>query len=135
MHAALADGRGAGGHVLHAHRVVDDGLRVRHAAHRREAAVGRGARAGGDVLLLLQAGLAQMHVHVHQAGHHYLAAQVAFHALRHGQAVAHFHDAPVAHQHLARLVQAHLRVDHVGVLKQQGHLRSLQAAGTGRPCG
>ena len=135
MHAALADGRGARRHVLHAQRVVDDGLRVGHAAHRREAAVGRGARAGGDVLLLLVAGLAQMHVHVHQAGHHDLAGQVALDALLHGRSLAHLDDLPVAHQDVGRVVQADLRVDHMGVLKQQGHLRSLQAKGTFRPCG
>ena len=118
VHAALAHGRRASLHVLHAHGVVDDGLRVRHAAHRREAAVRRGARAGGDVLLQLVAGLAQMHVDVHEAGNDDLAAQVALDALLHRQVLADLDDIPVAHEDVGRFVQTDLRVDHMGVLKQ-----------------
>ena len=118
MHAALADGRSAGLDILDAHRVVDDRLRVRHAAHRREAAVGRGARAGRDVFLRLVAGLAQVHVDVHEAGDDDLAAQVALDALLHRKVLADLDDLPVAHEDVGRFVQTDLRVDHVGVLKQ-----------------
>ena len=66
VHAALAHLCGDGLHILHGHRVVHNRVRVRHGAHGREAAVCRRARAGSDVFLLLEARLAQMHMHIHQ---------------------------------------------------------------------
>ena len=135
VHAALAYCGCARLDVLHAQRVVDNGLGVGHAAHRREAAVSRRARSGSDVFLLLEAGLAQMHVHVHQARNHDLAGKVALDALLHGQALAHLDDLAVADQDVGRFVQTHLRVDHTGVLKQQSHLRSLREEDTFQPYG
>ena len=72
-HAALAHLCGDRLHILHGHRVVHNRVRVRHGAHGREAAVSRRARTGSDVFLLLEARLAQVHVHVHQARDHDLA--------------------------------------------------------------
>ena len=48
--------------------VVVDRLGVRHARHRGEAAGDRRRDAGGDRLLVLLPGLAQVHVHVDEAG-------------------------------------------------------------------
>ena len=78
----------------------------------------RGARAGGDILLQLVAGLAQMHVDVHEAGDDDLPAQVALDALLHRKVLADLDDLPVAHEDVGRFVRTDLRVDHVGVLKQ-----------------
>ncbi len=118
VHAARAGRRRNGLDVLDRHRVVDDRVGVGHRADRREAAVGRGARAGFDVFLLLEAGLAQMHVHVDQAGDDDLAAQVALDALFHSEVLADLDDLAVADEDVGGFVQTDLRVDHMRVLKQ-----------------
>ena len=53
-----------------------------------------------------------------------VAGKVALDALLHGEVLADLDDLPVAHEDVGRFVQTDLRVDHLGVLKQQGHLRS-----------
>ncbi len=135
VHAALAHGRGARLDVLDAERVVDDRRGVRHAADRRKAALGSRAGAGGNVFLLLLAGLAQVDMHVDQTRGDDLARQVALDALLDGKPLPHFDNLAIADHDVGHFVQADLRVDNARVLKQQSHLRSLQAAGTGRPYG
>ena len=92
-------------------RVVDHRRGVRHAADGREAALRGSAGAGGDVLLLLLARLAQVHVHVHEARDDDLAGQVALDALLDGEAGAHLDDLAVADDDVGHLVKADLRVD------------------------
>ena len=132
--AALPHGRGAGFHIFHGHGVVDHRARVRHGAHRGESAMGRRAGAGGDVLLLLLARIAEVHVHVHEAGGDDLAGEVALDALLHGEVVSHLHDLAVADEDVGHFVQADLGVDQTSVLKHQCHRCYLLGAGTGRPC-
>ena len=75
--ALLADAHGANGEHTHGGDLpcaiddelghgagVVDGLRVRHAGDAREAAGGRCGAAAGDVLLVLEAGFAQVNVYV-----------------------------------------------------------------------
>jgi hypothetical protein len=73
-HDALAGGLGED--VVGDGAVVVDRVRVGHARDGREAARGRRARAGGHRLLVLVAGLAQVHVDVDEAGTHDLAGGV-----------------------------------------------------------
>ena len=80
--------------------------------------MGRGAGAAGDVFFLLEAGLAQVHVHVDQARDDDLAGQVALDALLQGKALADLGDLAVADEDVGGFVQTDLRVDHVRVLKQ-----------------
>ena len=68
VHAAVALGGGYGLDVLDDHAAIGHGVGVGHGAHAGEAALGRSSGLGGDVTLGLETGLAQMHVHVHQAG-------------------------------------------------------------------
>ena len=56
--------------------VVVDGLGVGHAHDRTETAAGGGLQAGVDVFLVFEAGLAQVDVGVHHAGHEDQAAGV-----------------------------------------------------------
>ena len=118
MHAALAGLGGDGLHILDGDGVVDHRVGVGHGAHRREAAMGCGAGAAGDVFLLLEARLAQMHVHVNQARYDDLAGQVALDALLQGKTLADLDDLTVADEDVGGFVQTDLRVDHVRVLKQ-----------------
>ncbi len=53
---------------------VERWLGVRHASDRRKAPRERRGRTGGDGLVLFAAGLAQMNVHIDQAGRNDLAA-------------------------------------------------------------
>ena len=78
----------------------------------------RRARTGSDVFLLLEARLAQVHMHIHQARDHDLAGQVALDALLHGQVLANLYDLTVADEDVGGFVQTDLRVDHMRVLKQ-----------------
>ncbi len=118
MHTAGTVGGRDGLDVFDGNGVIDDRVGVGHGAYRREATMGRGARAGGDVFLLLQARLAQMHMHVHQARDDDLAGQVALDALFHGEVLADLDDLAVADEDVGGFVQTDLRVDHVRVLKQ-----------------
>ena len=132
--AALPHGRGAGLHVFHGHGVVDHRARVRPGAHRGETTVGRRTGTRGDVLLLLLARIAEVHVHVHEAGSDDLAGKIALDALLHGEVVSHLHDLAVADEDVGHFVQADLGVDQTSVLKHQCHRCYLLGAGTGRPC-
>ena len=118
VHATLAGLGGDGLHILDGDGVVDDRVGVGHGANSREAAMGCGAGAAGDVFLLLEARLAQMHMHIHQARDDDLAGQVALDALLQGKALADLDDLAVADEDVGGFVQTDLRVDHVRVLKQ-----------------
>ena len=116
-------------------RIVRLGNRVRHAADIREAAVGSRQRAGEDGLLVLQAGLAQMHVAIHQAGHQHATRQVADLAAFGGQIPPHFRDGTVVGDlHIAHAVQPDSGVHQVRILNQQCHFRHLPKVGRERPC-
>ena len=68
--------RGALADILGDRGVVVHRIGVRHAGDRREAAGRRGARPGLDRLLVFVSRLAQMHVHVDEAGKNQAAAGV-----------------------------------------------------------
>ncbi len=113
---------------------VDDGVRVRHGDDGRVPAGGRGGRAGGDVLLVLLARLAQVGVEIDEAGRDPGAGSVDLVGgtpgdLRTGlghHAVGDAHvalDGPLGPEHDA------VADDHVT------HSAHLPAAGTERPCG
>ena len=131
---AVVDFLGARLDVLHAGGGVGDGLGVGHAADVREAAVERSARTGGDVLLVLEAGLTQMDVDVHQTGDEVAPGEVADGIGVSGEVLPHLRDHVAVDKHIDDLVQTDLGVDGMGVLNQRFH-RCLQAAGRGRPCG
>ena len=135
VHAAVAHFGGAGLDVLDHDAVIGAGVGVGHGAHTGETALGGGAGTALDVLLVLLARVAQVHVHVHQAGDEVLTGQV--HDLGIGgslQTLAHRRDLLALEGDVHNAVKPGNRVDHVCVLKQKGHYRHLQAAGKGRPC-
>ena len=106
--------------------VVDDGVGVRHRDHRAEAAGRRGGRAGLEVLLVLLAGRAQVHVRVDEPGErvHALGVDgVAVLGRLEGSGLAELGDVPVLDEDVVRLVEPGARVEHVGAGDQQ--LRGL----------
>jgi hypothetical protein len=54
-------------HESHCGLIVGDGLRVRHRAHRGESTSGCCARASGNRLDVLSAGLTQMAMHIDES--------------------------------------------------------------------
>ena len=121
VHAALAHLGGAALHVFDHGAIVGHRVGVGHGAHAGEAAMGRGARAAGDVFLVLETGFAQMHVHVDKARYQHLARQIDLFGALGGKALAHLGDFAVFDQHVAYFVELDLRVDDVGILKQHCH--------------
>ena len=108
---------------------------VGHRGHVGEAAVGRRAGSGLDGLLVLEAGVAEVHVHVHEAGHEVLAGGVDDAGALGGlEALPHRGDLVAVDEHVTDVVEAHLGVDDVGRLKQIRHCSLLPEAGTSRPC-
>ena len=99
---------------------VGDGGRVGHRGDVREAAVGRGARARLDGLLVLEARIAEVDVHVEQAGHEVLARAVDDLGLGR-EVLAHLRDLVTVDEDVEDLVQAQLRVHDVGALDQICH--------------
>ena len=79
--------------------------------------------------------LAQMHVHVHQAGDDDLAGQVALDALLQGKALAHLDDLAVADEDVGAL-QSRPTWGSItrAFLSSNAIIRYLPRAGTGRPC-
>ena len=125
------------GHTLHVFNrdgVVDGGLGVGHACHGSEAAMRSGARAAGDVFLLLLAWVTQMHVDVYQTGRDNLARAIDFFGVGSRKTLAHLGNLAVLNKDVADFVEFDLRVDYACVLKQKGHYRSLPTAGTVQPC-
>jgi hypothetical protein len=102
--------------------VVDDRIGVRHRDHRAEAAGGGGRRARVEVLLVLLAGRAEVHVGIDERRKRVLAGgveqlTVLGRAQRPGR--AELGDPAVADQDVARLIEVGARVDHVGPPHQQ----------------
>ena len=115
---------------------VGHGVGVGHGGHVGEAAVdGRGG-ARLDGLLVLEAGVAEVDVHVHEAGDEVLVVRVDDgRALGGLERLGHSGDLVALDQNVAEAVETDLRVDDVGALKQKCHCSLLPAAGTSRPCG
>jgi len=92
---------------------------VGHGADRRDPA-GHGCRAAAfHGLLVLAAGFAQMNVHVDQAGHDHLAAQIEQLALIIGRQIGtHAGDAAIDDQEIQGLALAAGQVEHLAALKQ-----------------
>ncbi len=110
--------------------VVGNGFRVRHRADRGEAARRCGARTRRDRLDVLASGLAQVAVHIDEAGR-----DVRSRAVEHLRAIGMSKpasdrlDLPAAHQHVRDLVASRGGIDHVPTLQQKiahrvGHQRS-----------
>ena len=129
--AAVADLGSTGLDELHDGAVIGDGIGVGHGAHAGKAALGSCAGTALDVLFDLVAGLAQMHVHIHQTGDEVLAGKVADLGSLDGEILADLGDLVAVNQDVNDTVKLDGRVDDVGILKKQGHYRHLQAADTG----
>ena len=113
--------------------IVDDGVGVGHGDHRAEAAGRRGGRAGLEVLLVLLAGRAQVHVRVDEPGKrmHALGVDgVAVLGRLEGSGLAELGDVPVLDEDVVRLVEPGARIEHVGAGDQQlsGLGRSVEQA-------
>ena len=135
-HVAQAGGVGAVDLVADLGAGVGDGVGVGHGGNVGEAAVDRGRGAGLDGLLVLEAGVAEVYVHVHESGNEVLVVGVDDLGAGGGlEGLGDGGDLAVLDQNVAEAVEAHLRVDDVGALKQKCHCSLLPAAGTSRPCG
>ena len=127
--AALADGpdrqhphRGIGGgtqDVLDGRARIDRWLGVRHAADRGEAAAGRRLRAGGDRLLVLEAGVAQVAVEVDETGADDEAGGVDRLRPVGSQVRPDGGDAPVGDEEVAHEVDVPSRVEDASVTDEQ----------------
>ena len=92
-------------------RVVRDGVRVRHRADGREAAGGRGARAARDRLLVLEAGLPEVRVQVHEPRGDDEARRLDDFGALGGDLLVHLRDHAVLQQDVERLVEVARGVD------------------------
>jgi hypothetical protein len=125
-HGGALEAPRGGGHRVHAggrvvigaiedevrHRgVVVDRMRVGHARHRREAARHRGASAAADVFLVLLPRLAQMAVHVDEAGRHPAPLHVEDLGALRLDPPAHLCDAPFVDQDIGGLVAIRGRIE------------------------
>ena len=131
--AALAHLGGAGDHVADHDAVVGNGVGVRHGAYAGEAALDSSARAACDIFLVLETGLAQMHVHVHQAGNKVFAGQVANLGALDLDVLGDASNLIAFDQDVDDSVELDGRIDDVSVLKNQGHCRHLPKADTLQP--
>src|SRR5713101_4587332 len=108
--------------VVRDRAVVVDRIGIRHAGHGREAARGRGARAAGDGLLILVAGLPEMDVDVDQAGTDDLAGGVHdLRALGRLQILSDLRDAAVGREHVGDGVQSVRRIHDAAALDEEAH--------------
>ena len=107
--------------------VVAHGLGVGHGAHIGVAALGSRAATALDGLLVLKAGVAEMHVDVHETGDDVLSGRINDLAALSGlNAFAELADlAIVAHENVEHGVEPNLGVDEMATLKQQ-HCLHLQ---------
>ena len=110
---------------------IDHGIGVGHGYDTREPAMGGSAHTGDDVFLVLLARIAEVHVHVDHAGDEVLARAILHEKLL-GQSDirADGNDETIAHEDVRYLVNPVLRIDHMGIFKQQRHCLRLQAVDT-----
>src|SRR5262249_9813161 len=100
--------------------------RVGHAAHGGEPAGRRRARPAGDRLLVLVARLAQVHVHVDEAGTDDLARGVdAFGPCRRPERAADLRDAAVGDEHVLHGVDAAGGIEDAAPGDQEAHAAAL----------
>ncbi len=129
IHADDAFDLRAGQDVVGDRAVVVDRERVGHARDRGEAARRGGPRAARDRLLVLEARLAQVHVHVDEARAHHLAGRVhRLGARGRLQALAHLVDAAVRDPDVLHRVGAAGRIHHAPAPDQQVHALLLPAS-------
>ena len=96
---------------------IDDRIGVGHAADVREATMRCRTRAAFNIFLVLLARVAQMNMHINEAGHNHLATEIPFDALSHLEIMSDLDDLSVTNQNFAHLVDAHLWVDYMCVLQ------------------
>ena len=99
---------------------VEHGVGVGHCDHRTEAAGRRGPGARLQILLVLLAGTAQMHVGVHKGRQQVLALALNDFGSLGLQAAgcAQLGDVTVAHEYVGRAVQACARIEHMSACDQ-----------------
>ena len=138
IHASEARFRGAAQDQLGDAGVIVHRRRIGHARDRGEAAGDRGRRAGGDRLLVLLPRLAQMDVHVDQAGTDHQPRRHVhdFAAIRQAdrQIAPDARDAIAVDEQIERAVEAGRRVDHPSAPKQPLHRPLLPPRDTTPPC-
>ena len=113
---------------------VRDGVRVGHGGHIREATVDGGAAARLDGLLVLEARVAKVDVHVDETGHEVPAVGIDLLALPWRIEIGpHRGDVRLVDEDVDHLVEADLRVNRMYPPKQKCHDSLLPEAGTSRP--
>ena len=116
-------------HVLQRLGIVDGRLGVRHAHDRREPAGSRRGRAGFDILFIGKARIAEMHVHVHQAGRHDAALRLHDALVVVGALVlADLRDLAAVQNQVKHVVDAARRVDDAAVLHQNHRASSFKCS-------
>ena len=121
--------------IAHAGARIGDGVGVGHGGHVGIAAMGSSSDAGLNVLFVLEARIAEMHVHIHKARHKHLAGTVDdLNAVRSLDHIVERRDSRAIDEHVFNGIQAHLGIYYACALKQY-HCLLLPKAGTWRPCG
>ena len=134
-HVAETGGMGAVDLIADLGAGVGHGVGVGHGGHVGEATVDGSGGTGLDGLLVLEARVAEVDVHVHEAGDEVLAGGVDDLGVAVLDGLGDLGDLVALDKHVADAVDAGLRVDDVGALKQKCHCSLLPEAGTSRPCG
>ena len=99
-HDAVAAGPFA--QTLNQYRAIDRGPGVGHAGHHGKTAGSGSLRAGHNVFLRFQARIAQMHMHVNQAGGDDFSAAVDDFRICRADSATQFDDFPVMNQHICQ---------------------------------
>ncbi len=116
-------------HVAQRLCVVDGRLGVRHAHDRREPAARRRGRAGFDVFLVFEARIAEMHMHVHQAGRHDAALRLHDALVVVGALVlADLRDLAAVNHQVKHVVDAARGVDDAAILHQNHRASSFKCS-------
>ena len=121
--------------IAHLSTRVGDGIGIGHGGHIGKASMCCRARTRLDGLLVLEARITEVYVHVDETRHQVLACCVDDNrSLRRLECVAHLRNLLALDENVLHLVKPDLRVYEVCPLNQICHCALLPAADTSRPC-
>ena len=108
-------------HIIDTVRIVNDRFCVRHCKHRCHTTLGCRHRTGDDILLMGQARISEMHMHIDQTRHYITACRVDHFRGAVRNLLLNLGDPAVLDQHVTDLVQPAVRIDDMSVFNQDTH--------------